>query len=343
MLCVPLQALQDVLKGKDHLDSGSEKVVLIKLQKIITAGAQASHQLDMMQHDAARRRPSPPAATGGGPPPLSASLSLDAGSARAAGSSAPTPSFLSASTSSSSASAAAAQGAQQEPPPGGAREQQHLEALVQEQQAQLQVLSAEHQRALHELHALRAQLAPPPLVSPFALPAAPGGILSGPPAAALPASPRGDGSPPKASSPTAAPSKPHHQWGHHQQPVATARPPLASLAIPPDGAAPRGPLPSPSPSAVTPPSATAAGAAKGGVGRDGGVAVPGTPESHTTSPASLHTAGESGSAGAAPALLADAPPDGGDARQAAAAADHGAGSSQQPGEAWRSLHSQVRA
>ncbi len=43
-----------MLKGKENLDSGSEKVVLIKLQKIIQAGAAATHHLEMVQQDAAR-------------------------------------------------------------------------------------------------------------------------------------------------------------------------------------------------------------------------------------------------------------------------------------------------
>ncbi len=34
-----LQAAQEVLKGKDSLEPGIEKVLLIKLQKIVAAGA----------------------------------------------------------------------------------------------------------------------------------------------------------------------------------------------------------------------------------------------------------------------------------------------------------------
>jgi hypothetical protein len=52
--CIPLcsslcgdlyQECEDVLKGKEALDAGSEKVILIKLQRMLVAGVEAERKL----------------------------------------------------------------------------------------------------------------------------------------------------------------------------------------------------------------------------------------------------------------------------------------------------------
>jgi hypothetical protein len=44
-----------VLRSKTSLDSGTEKVLLIKLQKIVSAGAAATRYLELLQQDDAAR------------------------------------------------------------------------------------------------------------------------------------------------------------------------------------------------------------------------------------------------------------------------------------------------